>query len=160
MCAHILLVIDWLVQWSSTLVENGHERWLQGVPGAWVPTVVWARLASKASHGIEQRRQQAVIWLLLEMGYSYCSSYCSSCYMQYVTTGACRNVQTCNRYSTQMFNVYIRTWSRNMCVSKHGILGTRIGNIRVGMLGDWNMCVCVLDLPRQDGGLAVYTGTP
>ena len=47
-----------------------------------------------------------------------------------------------------------------MCVSEHGILGTRIGNIRVGMLGNWSMCVCVLDLPRQDGGLAVYTGTP
>ena len=72
----------------------------------------------------------------------------------------CRNVQTCNRYCVQMFNVCIRTWSWNMCVSEHGILGTRIGNIRVGMLGNWSMCVCVLDLPRQDGGLAVYTGTP
>ena len=35
----------------------------------------------------------------------------------------------------QMFNVYISTWNWNMCLSKHVILSTRIGSIRVGMLG-------------------------
>ena len=38
-----------------------------------------------------------------------------------------------------------------MCL-KHGILGTRIENIRVGMLGDWSMCVCVLDCPDRMAG--------